>query len=136
MQNINYIVTFTGDYPCGGNHPLIVKATALDVESAISAARNAIEDDRIEATNLILISVVPESCPAATEDLNSDGALKPCPFCGNPHVSLVETIPYFGGENMHFVNCGCCNASQLPDTKEGAIYHWNQREEVLNEEGI
>ncbi|ELH8365166.1 Lar family restriction alleviation protein [Salmonella enterica] len=55
--------------------------------------------------------------------------LKPCPFCGNPHVSLVETLREFDGENTYFVNCGCCNASQLSDSKEGAIRNWNQRDE-------
>jgi hypothetical protein len=40
---------------------------------------------------LVLISVVPDSYPPATDNVNSDGLLKPCPFCGNPNVSLVET---------------------------------------------
>ncbi|HBM2885808.1 TPA: Lar family restriction alleviation protein [Klebsiella oxytoca] len=77
----------------------------------------------------MLISVSPESYPLSTEEVNIDGALKPCPFCGNPHVSLVETLREFDGESTWFVNCGCCNASQQPDSKEGAIRNWNQREE-------
>ncbi|MGU7118386.1 Lar family restriction alleviation protein [Salmonella enterica subsp. enterica serovar Pomona] len=129
MQKINYTVTFMGDYPCGGRHPLTVKASACGVPDAIAIATEAIVGDRIEATNLVLISVVPESHPLATEEVNSDGMLKPCPFCGNPHVSLVETLREFDGENTYFVNCGCCNASQLPDSKEGAIRNWNQRDE-------
>lgn len=129
MQKIDYIVTFMGDYPCGGRHPLTVKTNSADVSGAICAATEAIVDERIEATNLVLISVVPESHPLATEEVNSDGTLKPCPFCGNPHVSLVETLSEFNGESTWFVNCGCCNASQLPDSKEGAIRNWNQRDE-------
>ncbi|MGG5989851.1 Lar family restriction alleviation protein [Salmonella enterica] len=129
MQKIDYIVTFMGDYPCGGRHPLTVKTNSADVSGAICATTEAIVDDRIEATNLVLISVVPESHPLATEEVNSDGTLKPCPFCGNPHISLVETLSEFDGENTWFVNCGCCNASQLPDSKEGAIRNWNQRDE-------
>lgn len=129
MQKIDYIVTFMGDYPCGGRHPLTVKTKAYGVESAIAMATDAIEDDRIGATGLALISVVPESHPLATAEVNSDGALMHCPFCGNPHVSLVETLCDSDGENTYFVNCGCCNASQLPDSKEGAIRNWNQRDE-------
>lgn len=129
MQKINYIVTFMGDYPCGGRHPLTVKTKSFDVSGAISIATEAIVDDRIEATNLVLISVVPEAHPLATEEVNTDGTLKPCPFCGNPHISLVETLRERDGESTWFVNCGCCNASQLPDSKESAICNWNQRNE-------
>ncbi|KGT91274.1 hypothetical protein NG99_17040 [Erwinia typographi] len=73
---------------------------------------------------------MPETCPPSTEDVNGNGELKPCPFCGNPHVSLVETLRELDGENTYFVNCGCCNASQLPDSKERAVHDWNQREEA------
>lgn len=89
MQKVDYIVTFMGDYPCGGRHPLTVKTKSVDVSGAISAATESIVDDRIKATNLVLISVVPDSFPPATDNVNSDGLLKPCPFCGNPNVSLV-----------------------------------------------
>lgn len=133
MQKLDYIVTFTGDYPYGGHHPLTVKTKAFDVSGAISIATEAIVDDRIEATNLTLISVVPESHPLATDEVNNNGVLKPCPFCGNPHVSLVETLCELDGENTYFVNCGCCNASQLPDSKERAIHDWNQRSQGVKQ---
>ncbi|CAI1045813.1 Lar family restriction alleviation protein [Serratia ficaria] len=129
MQNINYIVTFMGNCPCGGRHPLTVKTKASGVEQAIFAAKDAIEDERVEATDLLLLSVEPESYPFSTDDANSDEVLAPCPFCGNSNVSLVETRRESDSENMYFVNCGCCNASQLPDSKEGAISNWNQRNE-------
>ncbi|EIP3425397.1 TPA: Lar family restriction alleviation protein [Salmonella enterica] len=74
------------------------------------------------------MSVIPDLCPPATEEVNINGLLKPCPFCGNPHVSLVETLREFDGESTWFANCGCCNASQQPDDKEGAIWNWNQRD--------
>ncbi|EGH2794942.1 restriction alleviation protein, Lar family [Salmonella enterica] len=61
------------------------------------------------------------------KDQNSDGLLKPCPFCGNPYVSLVEVYPEFVGEIEYVVNCGCCDTTQHPDSKEGAIRRWNQR---------
>ena len=128
IQKIDYTVTFMGDYPCGGSHPLTVKTNSFDVSGAICAATESIVDDRIEATNLVLISVVPDSYPPATDNVNSDGLLKPCPFCGNPKVSLVETLPGDGDENMYLVNCGCCNASQLHDSKQRAIHDWNQRD--------
>lgn len=129
MQKIDYIVTFMGDYPCGGQHPLTIKTKAVGVEAAISIAIDAIKDDRIEASNLVLLSVVPESYPLSTNDVNSDGLLSACPFCGNTNVSLVETRRETDGESLYFVNCGCCNATQLPDSKEGAISNWNQRDQ-------
>jgi hypothetical protein len=89
MQKVDYIVTFMG-ITCGGRHPLTVKTNSFDVSGAICAATESIVDDRIKATNLVLISVVPDSYPPATDNMNSDGLLKPCPFCGNPNVSLVE----------------------------------------------
>ncbi|RJK63738.1 hypothetical protein CMV60_20035 [Serratia marcescens] len=118
-----------GNYPCGGRHPLTVKTKAAGVDQAIFAAKDAIEDERVEATNLVLLSVEPESYPPSTDDANSDEVLAPCPFCGNHNVSLVEIRRESDSENMYFVNCGCCNATQLPDIKEGAISNWNQRDE-------
>lgn len=134
MQKVDYIVTFMGDYPCGGRHPLTVKTKSVDVSGAICSATEAVVDDRIEVTNLVLISVVPESHPLATEEVNSDGTLSPCPFCGNPYVSLVETLNELDGESTWFVNCGCCNASQLPDSKESAIQNWNHRDKDIDGE--
>lgn len=128
MQKINYDVTFTGKYPCGCRHPLIVKTAATGVSHAISVASEAIKDDRIEATDIELFSVLPELYPLAKEDQNSDGLLKPCPFCGNPYVSLVEVSPAFVGGIEYVVNCGCCDTTQHPDCKEGAIRRWNQRD--------
>ncbi|HIB1530006.1 TPA: Lar family restriction alleviation protein [Salmonella enterica subsp. enterica serovar Muenchen] len=129
MQKINYVVTFTGKYPYGCRHPLIVETTATGVSHAISVASEAIKDDRVEATDIELLSVLPKGYPLANEDQNSDGLLRPCPFCGNPYVSLIEVYPEFFGEIAYVVNCGCCDTTQHPDCKEGAIRRWNQREE-------
>lgn len=128
MQKIHYVVTFTGKYPCGCRHPLIVKTASTGVNHAISVASEGIKDDRIDATDIELLSVLPEGYPLAMEDQNSDGLLRPCPFCGNPYVSLVEVYPEFVGEIEYVVNCGCCDTTQHPDSKEGAIRRWNQRE--------
>lgn len=130
MQKINYIVTFTGKYPCGHRHPLIVRTASAGVSRAMSVASEAIKDDRVEATDIVLISVLPENYPLAAEDQNSDGLLKPCPFCGNPWVSLVEVFPEYSDEIEYVVNCGCCETTQQPDCKDNAIRRWNQREEA------
>lgn len=130
MQKINYVVTFTGKHPCGCRHPILVKINATGVSYAMSVASEAIKDDRVEATDIELLSVLPESWPLAMEDENSDGLLKPCPFCGNPHVSLVEVYPELSGEIEYVVNCGCCETAQQPDCKDNAIRRWNQREEA------
>ncbi|EDQ2394378.1 TPA: Lar family restriction alleviation protein [Salmonella enterica] len=127
MNRTTYAVTFVANYPDGDRYPIKVNTEALGVDQAIEDA--AINITCISKNNLEVLSVIPELCPAATEDANRDGQLKPCPFCGNPNVSVVEILRDFDGENTYFVNCGCCNASQLPDCKENAIYHWNQREE-------
>ncbi|MDJ6542610.1 Lar family restriction alleviation protein [Salmonella enterica] len=129
MQQIDYVVTFTGKHPCGCRHPIFVKTKAAGVEEAISIAITEIEDISSRDSDIELRTVFPENWPLAMEDENSDGLLKPCPFCGNPYVSLVEVYPELSGEILYVVHCGCCNASQLPDCKENAIYHWNQREE-------
>lgn len=129
MTKTTYSVTFIANYPDGDRYPLKVEVDATDVEEAIALAKVGSTVSCIDKTSLLLISVIPEMCPPATEEANSDGALKPCPFCGNPHVSLVETLRELDGENSWFVNCGCCNASQLPDGKEGAICNWNRRDE-------
>ena len=133
MQEINYAVTFIGNYPGGERYPLKVEAKATGVDRAIERATTIARTTRIDAANLTLISAVPESYPFSTNGENRDGLLKPCPFCGNPNVSLVEILRESDSENMHFVNCGCCNASQLPDIKEGAISHWNQRNEEVGQ---
>lgn len=130
MQKINYVVTFTGKHPCGCRHPILVKINATGVSYAMSVASEAIKDDRVKATDIELLSVLPESWPLAMEDENSDGLLKPCPFCGNPHVSLVEVYPELSGEIEYVVNCRCCETAQQPDCKDNAIRRWNQREEA------
>jgi len=129
MKGSTYSVTFIADYPGGDRYPLKIEVNASSVEQASKLAVAKAESSRFQKERLMLISVIPEMCPLATEEANSDGLLQPCPFCGNPHVSLVETLREFDGENTFFVNCGCCNASQLPDSKEGAISNWNQRNE-------
>lgn len=130
MQQIDYVVTFTGKYPCGCRHPIFVKTKAAGVEEAISIAITEIEDISSRDSYIELRTVFPENWPMATEDENSDGLLKPCPFCGNPHVSLVEVYPELSGEILYVVNCGCCDTTQHPDDKDGAIDRWNQREEA------
>lgn len=130
MQRSTYEVTFIANYPGGDRYPLKFEVEADGVEQAIELATAKAVPLRIGKENLTIVSVVPYLCPLATKEVNSEGLLKPCPFCGNPHVSLVETLREFDGENTWFVNCGCCNASQLPDSKEGAIRNWNQREEA------
>lgn len=127
MQKIDYVVTFTGKHPCGCRYPILVNIKATGVSYAIDVASEAIKDDRVEATDIELISVLPEFCPPALESENSDGLLKPCPFCGNPHVSLVEVWPELIGEIEYVVSCGCCETTQQPDSKERAIHNWNQR---------
>lgn len=134
MNRTTYAVTFVASYPDGDRYPIKIVAKATGVDLAIENAKTNITC--ISKNNLAVLSVIPELCPASVEDANRDRQLKPCPFCGNPNVSLVETLRDFDSENMYFVNCGCCNASQLPDCKENAIYHWNQREGVMNEKGI
>lgn len=128
MQESTYSVTFIASYSDGDSYPLKIEVDAPGVEQAIMLATAKAESSRFPKDNLSLMSVIPELCPPATEDVNIDGILKPCPFCGNPHISLVETLREFDGEITWFVNCGCCNASQLPDSKESAIQNWNQRD--------
>ncbi|MBB8029247.1 Lar family restriction alleviation protein [Escherichia coli] len=62
--------------------------------------------------------------------VTSDVALKPCPFCGNPEVQLIEVKYFLDGDDGYYVACTCCNANQLPDSKERAIHDWNQRDGV------
>lgn len=130
MQKIDYVVTFTGKHPCGCRHPIFVKTKAAGVEEAISIAITEIADISSRDSDIELLSVLPENWPLAMEDENSDGLLKPCPFCGNPHVSLVEVYPELSGEIEYVVNCGCCETAQQPDCKDNAIRRWNQREEA------
>lgn len=130
MQGSTYLVTFIAGYPDGDRYPLKIEVDASGVEQAIMLATAKAESSRFQKENLSLVSVLPDLCPPATEEVNIDGLLKPCPFCGNPHVSLVGTLREFDGEITWFVNCGCCNASQQPDSKEGAIWNWNQREDL------
>lgn len=130
MRKIDYVVTFTGRYPCGCRHLILAKMKATGVSHAISIASEAIKDDHVKATDIELRSVLPENWPPATEDENSDGLLKPCPFCGNPHVSLVEVWPELSDEILYVVSCGCCETTQQPDSKERAIHNWNQRNEA------
>ncbi|CAM7639023.1 Lar family restriction alleviation protein [Phytobacter diazotrophicus] len=127
MSGSTYEVTFIANYPDGDRYPLKYEVDASGVEQAIELATAKAAPLRIGKENLTIKSVVPYLCPLASETINHDGLLKPCPFCGNLHVSLVETLREFDGENTWFVNCGSCNASQLPDSKEGAIRNWNQR---------
>lgn len=129
MNKTTYSVTFIASYPDGDRYPLKVKIDASGVEEAIAQAKVSSTVSCIDKTSLLLISVIPEMCPPATEEANSDGVLKPCPFCGNPYISLVETLRELDGESTWFVNCGCCNTSQLPDSKERAIHDWNQRDQ-------
>lgn len=129
MGHAIYLVTFIADYPCGDRYPLKIEVDAPGVEQAIMLATAKAETSRFQKEKLLLMSVIPDLCPPATEEVNIDGLLKPCPFCGNPHVSLVGTLREFDGEITWFVNCGCCNASQLPDSKDGAIRNWNERTE-------
>lgn len=128
MQKVNYIVTFIGKHECDCIHPIFVRTKAVGVEEAISIANTEIEDIRSRDPDIELRSVLPDEYPLAMEDQNSDGLLKPCPFCGNPYISLVEVYPEFSGEIAYVVNCGCCDTSQYPDCKENATRRWNQRE--------
>ncbi|HFW4797491.1 TPA: Lar family restriction alleviation protein [Salmonella enterica subsp. diarizonae serovar 60-67:z35:-] len=130
MREIDYVVTFRGKFPCGCRHRVLAKMKATGVSHAISIASEAIKDDRVKVTDIELLSVLPENWPPAMISENSDGLLKPCPFCGNPHVSLVEVWPELSDEILYVVNCGCCNATQHPDGKERAIHDWNQRNEA------
>ncbi|MCX8967403.1 restriction alleviation protein, Lar family [Erwinia psidii] len=56
---------------------------------------------------------------------NPDGELLPCPFCGNPEPKLMDA--YFDRETQYYVNCGCCNLTMHPDSKEAAFRNWNER---------
>lgn len=125
MEKTNYVVNLMGDYPCGHRHPLKVVASAYSAEAAIGIAAEAIKDDRIPSINHELVSVMPEIPSQSKEGDNADGSLLPCPFCGSPEPKLMDA--YFDGEQQYYVNCGCCNATQHPDSKEGAIFNWNQR---------
>jgi Lar family restriction alleviation protein len=128
MMESTYTVTFTVDHPEGDRYPLKIEIEARGVEQAVNLAVAKAEASHFQKEKLVLMSAMPELCPPAFEGLNRDGLLKPCPFCGNPHVSLLETFRELDDESTWFVNCGCCNASQLPDSKEGAIRNWNQRD--------
>lgn len=128
MPKSTYEVTFIANYPDGDRYPLKYEVDASGVELAIEMATAKAALLRIGKEDLTIMSVVPYLCPPATEAVNRDGLLKPCPFCGNSHISLVETLRELDGESTWFVNCGCCNASQLPDSKESAIHNWNQRD--------
>ncbi|WP_347254355.1 hypothetical protein [Leminorella grimontii] len=55
-----YIVTYLSSYPCGHRHPLQMAVLAIDAKEATSRTTDALEDDRIGATNHSLFSVVPE----------------------------------------------------------------------------
>lgn len=65
--------------------------------------------------------------------INSEVQLKPCPFCGNPQVQLIGVKYLMDGDDGYYVACTCCNASQIPDSKERAIHDWNQREKADTE---
>lgn len=66
--------------------------------------------------------------------VNSGTQLKPCPFCGNPQVQLIEVKYFFSGGDGYYVACTSCNANQLPDSKEHAVHNWNQREKPDTEQ--
>jgi|GEM_PF-3003990 len=127
MRESTYSVTFTADYPGGDRYPLKIEVKADGVDQATKKAVGIAESSRFLKKDLVLMSVIPEFCPPAVEGVNPDGLLKSCPFCGNECVSLVETLREFDGVKTFFVNCGCCNATQHPDSEEGAIHNWNQR---------
>ncbi|WP_223813123.1 MULTISPECIES: Lar family restriction alleviation protein [Pantoea] len=129
MKGSTYSVTFVADYPDGDRYPLKIEVEAEGVDQATSQAVSIAESSRFLKKDLVLMSVIPELCPPALDGMNPDRLLKPCPFCGNDCISLVETLREFDGEKMFFVNCGCCNATQHPDSKEGAILNWNERTE-------
>lgn len=124
MEQIKYEVVFMGDHPGGQRLPLKVVTTATNATMAIGIAADAIEDDRIQSTNHVLISVMPVSSPQSADGHNQDGLL-PCPFCASTEPKLMDS--YVDGETQYFISCGCCNATQHPDSRERAIHDWNQR---------
>lgn len=47
----------------------------------------------------------------------------------NKHTtSLVLWTERGAGDDGYYVACTCCNANQIPDSKERAVHDWNQRE--------
>ena len=125
MERTRYAVTFMGDHACGHRHPVKVVLGALSALDAIDLAREALADDRIISTGHSLYSVFPEPPLQLMGSDNAGHILLPCPFCANPEPKLLDAC--FDGEPQYYVNCGCCNASQQPDSKERAINDWNQR---------
>lgn len=68
--------------------------------------------------------------------INIDGLdAKPCPFCGDKHISVsekYETGKYFVIQGFSIgcntVGCFACHSYARPfDTKEDAIEAWNKR---------
>ena len=61
-----------------------------------------------------------------------ENKLKPCPFCGSESISLEEA-----GRNtdVWFIQCEYCGAT-FPhfDSKEEAMFVWNTRTEVKDDE--
>ena len=56
--------------------------------------------------------------------------LKPCPFCGSKRIGIVSNI-----QKGYVVYCTNCKAStNVATRKEDAIYLWNKRAEVTDEE--
>jgi hypothetical protein len=60
--------------------------------------------------------------------MNSDGLLKPCPSAAT-QMSLVETLPEDGDENMYLVTVAVAIWNQRAHgRKKRAIHDWNQRD--------
>lgn len=127
MEQTKYEVVFMGDYPGGDRHPVKVVTTATNATIAIGIASDALEDDRIQSTNHELISATPIKASQSADGDNIHGLL-PCPFCGSPDPKIMDA--YVDGEQQYFVNCGCCNTTQHPDSRDRAIHDWNQRNAV------
>lgn len=52
--------------------------------------------------------------------------LKPCPFCGCPHIAVGRFLNY--GRKLIQFHCPKCNAqSGVSEDEQRAIEHWNMR---------
>jgi Lar family restriction alleviation protein len=126
-KKLNYIVTFTGEYAFGGRQPIRVKVLARNVNRAIEVASNAVGRDSNKPVDLVVLSVVPDLEEIIPLNYGSND-LDSCPFCGNPDVSLVDTLNEYSEETQYIAACDCCGATQPASDRKSVIRTWNHRE--------
>lgn len=59
--------------------------------------------------------------------------LKPCPFCGNEHITVVTRKPVGMGEYF-VIKCTECSAEMTRSTKRKAVEAWNRRKDGADDD--